>query len=159
MEAQKEFMQKAIEIAKNSAKDKGYAIGAVVVKENKIISTGETLFSKHPNDPTAHAEINAIKEACKKLNSSTLDDCVLYSTHEPCPMCASTAIWAKMKGIVFGAPIEDAFEYANSKSSEKFSWRQINIKSREVLSKGEPKLELIENFMREDCKNLFKLSK
>jgi len=158
MEAQKEFMQKAIEIAENSAEEGDYAIGAVIVKDNEIISTGETLLKKE-NDPTVHAEIVAIRAACKKLNTRFLNDCILYTTHEPCPMCASASIWAKMKGIVFGATIEDAFEYAKSKSSEKFTWRQINIKCKEVLSKGEPKLELIEKFMREDCKKLFKLSK
>ncbi|MDP2925592.1 MAG: nucleoside deaminase [Nanoarchaeota archaeon] len=157
MQAEKEFMNKAIEVAKDSAKRGDYALGAVIVKENKIIATGTTNL-KHENDPTVHAEIVAIRNACKSVGSKFLNDCILYTTHEPCPMCASAAIWARMEGIVFGASLEDALEYAKSKATRKFTWRQINIKCKDILLKGDPKLELIEKFMREDCNKLFELS-
>src|SRR3989344_4838196 len=153
MQAKKEFMQKAILAAKKSAKNGDYALGALVVKNNKVIATGTTKL-KHENDPTVHAEIVAIRGACKKLDSRFLENCVLYTTHEPCPMCASTAIWAKMKGIVFGAFIEDA----KNKASENFSWRQINISCKSILAKGTPKLELVEGFLRDECIELFYLS-
>jgi len=153
MQAKKEFMQKAIEIAKESAKKGDYALGAVIVKDDKIIAIGTTNL-KHENDPTVHAEIVAIRNACKKLNSKYLEDCILYTTHEPCPMCASAAIWAKMKGIVFGALVEDA----KQKQGKNFSWRQIDISCKEVLAKGIPKLELVEGFLREECLKLFELS-
>jgi len=146
-------MQKAIEIAKESAKKGDYALGAVIVKDDKIIAIGTTNL-KHENDPTVHAEIVAIRNACKKLNSKYLEDCILYTTHEPCPMCASAAIWAKMKGIVFGALVEDA----KQKQGKNFSWRQIDISCKEVLAKGIPKLELVEGFLREECLKLFELS-
>ena len=153
MQAKKEFMQRAIEVAKESARNRDYALGAVIVKENKIIATGATNL-KHENDPTVHAEIVAIRNACKELNSKYLENCILYTTHEPCTMCASAAIWAKMKGIVFGAFIEDA----KKKQGKNFSWRQIDIPCKEILAKGAPKLELVEGFLREDCLKLFNLS-
>jgi len=147
-------MRKAIELAKGSAQKGDYALGAVIVKDDKIIATGATNL-KHENDPTVHAEIVAIRNACNKLDALYLEECVLYSTREPCPMCTSAAIWAKMKGIVFGATIEDG----KNKHRKNFSWRQIDISCREVLSKGTPKLELIEGFLREDCNKLFDLSR
>ena len=132
-------MQKAIEVAKESAKKGDYALGAVIVKGDKIIAMGAN-NAKHENDPTVHGEIVAIRNACKKLNSGYLEGCILYTTHEPCPMCASAAIWAKMEGIVFGAFVKDA----DQKQGKNFSWRQINISCKEVLAKGTPKLELVE---------------
>jgi tRNA(adenine34) deaminase len=153
MQAKEEFMQRAIELAKGSAERGDYALGAVIVKDNKIIAIGTTNL-KHENDPTVHAEIVAIRNACKELNSKYLEDCILYTTCEPCPMCTSAAIWAKMKGIVFGASIEDA----KNNQGKSFSWRSINISCKDVLAKGSPKLELVEGFLREECLKLFKLS-
>ena len=153
MEAKEEFMQEAIKLAKKSAEKGDYALGAVIVKDDRIIASGTTNL-KHENDPTVHAEIVAIRNACNKLNSGYLEDCILYTTHEPCPMCASAAIWAKMKGIVFGATIEDA----NNKQGQNLSWRQIDISCKDMLSKGTPKLDLVEGFLREECNKLFDLS-
>ncbi len=151
---QQTFMQKAIAVAKESSQKGDYAIGAVIVRNNRIIATGETQ-AKRINDPTAHAEVVAVRNACKKLDGPYLRDCILYTTHEPCPMCASAAIWAKMGGIVFGATKEDA----RGKQSENFSWRQIDVSCKDILKKGTPKLELVEGFMREECKKLFELSR
>lgn len=153
MEVAEEFMQKAIELAKKSARSGDYAIGAIIVKNNEIIASG-TSNLRHENDPTGHPEIIAIRNACQKLNSRYLQGCILYTTHEPCPMCASAAIWARMKGIAFGAFIEDA----KGKGGKNFSWRQIGISCKEVLSKGTPKLELVEGLLREECNKLFDLS-
>jgi len=153
MEAKEEFMKRAIEIAKDSAKKGDYAGGAVVVKDNNIVAEGTTNL-KHEYDPTVHAEIVAIRVACKKLKAYYLEKCVLYTTHEPCPMCASAAVWAKMEGIVFGAFKDDAKE----KGNKRFSWRQIDISCKDVFEKGEPKLKVIEGFMRDECLNLFDLS-
>ena len=153
MKTKKEFMVSAIEYAKESAKRGDYALGAVIVKDNKIIAKGATNL-KHENDPTVHGEIVAIRNACKKLNSGYLEGCILYTTAEPCPMCTSAAIWAKMDGIVFGTFTTDA----KNKGNRKFSWRQIGIPCKYVLSKGTPKLELKEGFMRKECIKLFELS-
>ena len=156
MQPQKEFMITAIEIAKESATDGDYALAAVVVKNGEIIGVGKTRL-KHENDPTVHAEVVAIRDACKKLKSRFLNDCILYTTHEPCPMCASAAIWARMQGIVFGATLQDALDRQNLNS--KFTWRQIDIPCKYILSKGDPKLELVGEFMREECNQLFELSR
>ncbi|MCK5321445.1 nucleoside deaminase [Candidatus Pacearchaeota archaeon] len=153
MKIQKKFMEESISVARKSAKEGDYAIGAIIVKDGKVLAEGKTLLNYHL-DPTAHAEIVAIRKACKEINSRFLEGCILYVTHEPCPMCASAAIWAKMKGIVFGATIKDASYFASSK----FSWKQINLKCREVLEKSKPRLVLVEEFMREECNELFYLS-
>jgi len=153
-EINKKFMKIAIEEAKKSAKKGNYALGCVIVKDEKIIAKGMNK-TKTKCDPTLHGEIDAIRNACKKLNSHYLQGCILYTTLEPCPMCTSAAIWAKMKGIVFGAFKEDA----QKNSGKDFSWRQIDISSKEIIAKGKPKLNLIEGFMREDCLNLFNLTK
>lgn len=154
MEAKEEFMERAIKLARESAKNGDYPIGAVVIKNDEVIASGLTNL-KHAKDPTAHAEILAIRNACKKMGSGYLEDCVLYSTHEPCPMCASAAILAKMDGIVFGVPMEDI----KVKQIEKFSWRQINIPCRDVLKHGEPRLQLIGGFLRDECLKLLDLVK
>ena len=146
-------MQEAIQLARQSASNGDYAIGVVIARGDEIIATGTTNL-KHENDPTVHGEIVAIRNACKKLETKSLEGCVLYTTHEPCPMCASAAIWAKMEGIVFGATQKDAEE----KSGAGFSWRQINIRCKDILKEGTPKLGLVEEFMREECVKLFELS-
>jgi len=152
------FMEEAIKEAKKAVKSGEYAIGAVVVKDDKIISRAFT-SSRIERDPVLHAEILAIQRAARKLNSQYLEVCVLYTTHEPCPMCASAAVWAKMKGIVFGAYYSDAIKFVKKNSPDNFSWRQIEISCKDVLEKGEPKLELVEGFMNEECKKLFELNK
>lgn len=152
MTPHKEMMQAAIEAARKSAQNGDYALGAVIEKDGEIISIGTTNL-KHENDPTVHGEIVAIRAACKKLETRFLNGMVLYTTHEPCPMCTSAAIWARMKGIVFGATIEDA----QGRATERFTWRQIDMKCKDVLAAGDPKLALQEEFMREECNELFGL--
>jgi tRNA(Arg) A34 adenosine deaminase TadA len=155
MQTEEKFMKTAIELAKESALENDYALAAIVIKNGEVVGIGKTRL-KHENDPTVHAEIVAIRDACQKLGSRFLNNCILYTTHEPCPMCAAAAIWARMQGIVFGATLQDALERQNLKN--KFTWRQINISCEDVLSKGEPKLELIGGFMRKECNELFELS-
>lgn len=148
-------MERAILEAKSSASIGQYAIGAVIVgKDGEIISVGHT-NTFETNDPTAHAEINAIREASAKLNSRYLSGCWLYTTLEPCPMCASAVIWAKMEGIVFGATKKDAQDFAKKVKNKEFTWRQINISSKNIIKKGNPKVKLVEKFMRSECKSLF----
>ena len=154
---EEEFMKEAINEAKNGFKRNDYAIGAVVVKDDKIISRAFT-SAKIKKDPTMHAEMLAIQRASKELDSQYLEGCILYTTHEPCPMCSAAAIWAKMKGIVFGAYYSDAIEHVKEHSG-RFSWRQIAISCKDVLGNGNPKLELVEGFMNEECKKLFELNR
>lgn len=138
----KSIMQRAIDLAKQNKG--GHAVAAIIVKNGEIISEAYTTLNID-KDPTCHAEINAIRMACKKLNSRFLDGCVLYTTFEPCPMCTSAAIWAKMKGIVYGASMEDETEKCP---------QRIKINCSEIINRGTPKLELYQNFMREECTKL-----
>lgn len=98
----KEYMYKAIELAKMSLESDDVPVGAVIVKDGKIIGTGYNRRERD-SDPTAHAEILAIKEAAERLGSWHLEDCELYVTLEPCPMCAGAIINSRIKRVVFGA--------------------------------------------------------
>ena len=102
------FMQRAIELAENGM-EKGYGgpFGAVVVKDGKIVGEGYNSVI-HSNDPTAHAEILAIRNACKNLGTFELKDCTIYTSCEPCPMCLGAIYWARLKKVVYAAKKEDA---------------------------------------------------
>lgn len=143
----REIMQRAIELAKQATKVGEHAVAAVVILEDQIVSEAYTTLNGE-QDPTCHAEINAIRLASKNLKSKRLPDCYLYTTFEPCPMCSSAAVWARMKGIVFGANGLD--------ETDKNRWR-IKVHCKFILEKGDPKLELTENFMREECRELLSL--
>ena len=103
----KSFLEKTIELATQSVAQGGGPFGAIIVKNNKIIGQGNNQVTLN-NDPTAHAEIIAIRDACKKLNSFTLDDCTLYTSCEPCPMCMSAIYWARLNRVVFAATEQTA---------------------------------------------------
>ena len=96
------YMAQALKEAEKSANFDEVPVGAVIVKDGKIIARGHNLREK-TNDPTSHAEINAIRKACKKLHSWRLEDCTIYVTIEPCSMCAGTLLWTRIKKIVYGA--------------------------------------------------------
>lgn len=159
MKPEKKFMEAVIEEAKEIS-NMSYPIGAVIVRDGKILSRGRSM-ARIQKDPTAHAEIYVIRQATKKVNSMHLNGCVLYTTLEPCPMCAATAVWSKLEGVVFGAALEDAIEYSRSIKDKdvSLSYRQINMKYHEVLDKSETKVELVGGFMRKECISLFKLSR
>jgi len=104
----KKFLQQTIALAvENVQTDKGGPFAALVVKDGKVIATGTNLVTSN-NDPTAHAEITAIRNACKQLGSFQLDDCTLYSSCEPCPMCLGAIYWARPKRLVFAADKQQA---------------------------------------------------
>jgi tRNA(Arg) A34 adenosine deaminase TadA len=113
------FMRRAIELSERaSIKEKtGGVFGAVIVKDGKIIGEGYNQVIKH-NDPTWHAEMHAIREACKKLGTPHLEGCVLYSSAECCPMCLCTAYWAHLDRIYYGATMEDALKYGDFKDTD-----------------------------------------
>lgn len=102
------FMGKAIRVSQQMMRaGKGGPFGAVVVRKGQIIATGHNQVTS-TNDPTAHAEVVAIRAACKKLKSFQLDDCELYTSCEPCPMCLSAIYWARLKKVYFGNSRKDA---------------------------------------------------
>ncbi|OIO26539.1 tRNA-specific adenosine deaminase [Candidatus Micrarchaeota archaeon CG1_02_55_22] len=98
----KKFLKMAVAEALASARGKGGPFGAVVVKNGRVIGRGHNAVVAS-SDPTAHAEMNAIRQAAKKLKRFDLSDCVLYSSSEPCPMCLAAVHWAKMKRVYYGA--------------------------------------------------------
>ena len=105
-------MNKYMKIAKDLADDNlktniGGPFGACIVKDGKIIGKGSNHVLSN-NDPTAHAEIMAIREACKNINTYDLSDCELYTSCYPCPMCLSAIIWANIKKIYYGNTRKDA---------------------------------------------------
>ncbi len=95
-----DFLKLALEEAKKSLAKNEVPVGAIITKNNQIISRAHNL-RETKKDTTKHAEIIAIKKACKKLNDWRLNDCVLYSTLEPCPMCAGAIIQARIKKVVY----------------------------------------------------------
>ncbi len=132
----KEIMEEAIALAKEKK-----AVASIIVKDGEIIARGTTTVFIE-KQPFRHAEINAIESACRKLGSFDLSGCWLYTTYEPCPMCASACIWARLEGVVYGANIEDR--------NDNYTQR-ILIRCRDVFKNGTPKLELYEDFMRDKC--------
>ena len=124
------FMARAIELSMDSVKKGSGPFGCVIVFKNEIIAEG---FNKvtSTNDPTAHGEIVAIREACKKLNNFNLSGCELYSTCEPCPMCLSAIYWSRINKIYYANTREDARKIDFDDSSI-YSELQKNINERKI---------------------------
>lgn len=106
------FMRRAIELSAKTllVDNAGGVFGTVIVKGGEIIAEGANRVVAE-NDPTWHGEMEAIRHACKKLGSFKLTGCTLYTSAEPCPMCAAAAYWAGIERIFFGATVDDALEY------------------------------------------------
>ena len=103
-----EYMKIAKDLAdENLIANAGGPFGAVVVKDGKIIGKASNHVLKN-SDPTAHAEVEAIRDACKNINSHDLSGCELYTTSYPCPMCLSAIIWSNIKKVYYGNTKEDA---------------------------------------------------
>lgn len=149
-------MQAAIEKAMQAAAVGDYPVGAVLVHDEEIISAQHTRVHSLC-DPTAHAEILVIREAAIKLNTHDLSGCFLYTTLEPCPMCTAAAIWANLKGIIFGATTADGIAVINQNKSETHDWRQIDIPADYIIRNGCQKIKLYPRFMREQCKKLLNI--
>ena len=102
------FMKRAIALAeKGMNSNEGGPFGAVIVKDNKIIAEGNNNVTS-TNDPTAHAEVIAIRKACEKLNTFQLEGCTIYTSCEPCPMCLGAIYWARPKKVFYACDKNDA---------------------------------------------------
>lgn len=119
-----EFMDLAARLSYDNIDNGGGPFGAVIVKDGEVISTGVNQVTVI-NDPTAHAEVSAIRNACHKLGTFQLHGCVVYSSCEPCPMCLSALYWAGVKKIFYGNTKEDA---AAIDFSDKFIYDEIERK-------------------------------
>ncbi len=124
MSYNEKFLREAINLSIENVKNgTGGPFGAVIVKNGEIISTGVNRVTTN-NDPTAHAEIEAIRSACSKLNNFLLKDCEIYSSCEPCPMCLSAIYWAHIDKIYYANTREDA-EKINF--SDNLIYKEINL--------------------------------
>jgi tRNA(Arg) A34 adenosine deaminase TadA len=102
------FMQQAIDLATaNVTSGKGGPFGCVIVRNGEVIATGVNCVTSL-NDPTAHAEVTAIRAACQKLNSFQLTECEVYTSCEPCPMCMAALYWARVAAVYYGNTAADA---------------------------------------------------
>lgn len=115
------FMNMAAEFAEKNIDEGGGPFGAVIVRDGVVVSTGVNRVTVD-NDPTAHAEVNAIRNACRKEHSFSLSGCVVYSSCEPCPMCLSALYWAGVSRIYYGNTQQDAEAI---KFSDSFIYREL----------------------------------
>jgi len=124
MEQHKVFLRRAIALAvKNVETGNGGPFGAVIVREGEVVAeAGNSVFTT--NDPTAHAEVNAIRAACRKLAVFRLDGCTLYTSSEPCPMCLAACYWAHLDRIFYAANAEDA---ARAGFDDAFLYRELAL--------------------------------
>ncbi len=124
-EEDKFFLRKAIQLAREGMENNiGGPFGAVIVKDGKIIGKGSNNVTSS-NDPTAHAEVTAIRDACKNLNDFQLEGCTLYTSCEPCPMCLGAIYWARPSRVFYAATAEDADKIAGFDDS--FIYKEISL--------------------------------
>lgn len=121
---EKKFMDEAIRLAKENVKNgSGGPFGAVVVKDGEIVAAcGNSVTPS--NDPTAHAEVNAIREACRKLGTYQLEGCEVYASCEPCPMCLGAIYWARPSKVYYASTKEDA---AGAGFDDSFIYKEITM--------------------------------
>jgi len=118
------WMEQAVDIAvSNVHSRRGGPFGAIVVKDGKIVGVGRNEVTSL-NDPTAHAEVQAIRDACRNLGSYQLTDCVIYTSCEPCPMCIGAIYWARPSAVYFAATKHDA---ARAGFDDHFIYEQIAL--------------------------------
>ena len=124
MSQKEDFMREAIRLSlENMRSGKGGPFGAVIVKDGKIIARGFNQVTSS-NDPTAHAEVVAIREACKELGTFQLDGCEIYTSCEPCPMCLGAIYWARPEKMYYANTKVDA---ANIGFDDQFIYEEIEL--------------------------------
>ena len=145
-DSKRAFMAEAIKMAVDGVNSgEGGPFGAVVVKDGKVVGRGNNRVTSI-NDPTAHAEVVAIRDACKNLNTFQLDGCDIYTSCEPCPMCLGAIYWARPSKVYFGCNKDDA---ANIDFDDDFIYKEISIPN------SQRKIPFI-GFMREESMEAFK---
>lgn len=124
----KEFLQLAIDTALDNIKsNNGGPFGAVIVKDGVLIAKSPNTVTSS-NDPTAHAEINAIRLACKELKTFDLSGCEIYSSCEPCPMCLSAIYWARISKVYYAA---DRFDAQKAGFDDSFIYNEISLSEKD----------------------------
>jgi tRNA(Arg) A34 adenosine deaminase TadA len=138
------FMREAIALAVGNVKNGGGPFGAVIVKDGVVVATGVNRVTAN-NDPTAHAEVSAIRAACTKLGTFDLSGCVLYTSCEPCPMCLGAIYWAHIHKVYYGA---SQFDAAAAGFDDSFIYRELEIPKER---RGKP----MENVLPEEASEPF----
>ena len=146
MTSKNNFMLRAIELSIDSANGAGGPFGCVIVKDDKIIGEGSNKVT-FSNDPTAHAEIVAIRAACKKINTFILSGCDLYASCEPCPMCLSAIYWARVDNIY----------YANTRNDAKRINFDDSLIYSEISKKNEDRKIPIKQMLRDEALKAFEI--
>lgn len=124
-ERDRKFLERAIELSKLGMQSgNGGPFGCVIVQGDEIVGEGNNMVTSS-NDPTAHAEVVAIRNACKKLGTYQLTDCEIYTSCEPCPMCLGAIYWARPKRVVYANTREEAAEI---EFDDEFIYNEINAK-------------------------------
>lgn len=123
MSNHEQFLTEAVDLAVENVINAGGPFGAVIVKDGKVIAKGVNRVTDL-HDPTAHAEVMAIREACTKLQSFTLTGCTLYTSCEPCPMCLGAIYWARLDKVYYAADRKDA---ASALFDDDFIYQEIAI--------------------------------
>ncbi len=140
-----DFMRLAIQAAWQGLGKGEMPFGACIVRKEQVLSVSHN-SAKASIDTTAHAEVQAIREASRQLRMLELAGCVIYSTCEPCPMCFTACLWARLGRIVYACRIEDA---------EKAGIRQIPISSSRMKQLGQSDVQLVGDVLREESLKLF----
>jgi tRNA(Arg) A34 adenosine deaminase TadA len=140
-----DFMRLAIQAAWQGVENGEMPFGACIMRNEQVISVAHNSANANM-DTTAHAEVQAIREASRRLKTLELTGCTIYSTCEPCPMCFTACVWAKVGKIVFACQIEDA---------ERTGIRQVPISSARMNQLGQSSVELVGDVLREESLKLF----
>lgn len=150
-----DFMEIALNEAITCRQFGEHPVGALIVQGDKVVSKSGNRTHRDTN-PTHHAEIVVIGRASKQLGRKNLSDCMLYTTHEPCPMCAAAGVYARLGGIVFGTSIDDAVRFVTK--NPQVVWRSIPVPLATIIQRANATSCMIfEGFMKEQCASLFDL--
>lgn len=139
------YMKLALEEAKTSLREGNNGFGAVIIKDGQMISAAHDM-EYTLSDPTSHAEINAIKEASRKLGKD-LTGCILVSTHEPCPMCAAAVVWSGISEIAYGCSVSDAINQGRMR---------IHFTCYELFERAGANIKIHENILKHECSILYR---
>jgi len=140
-----QYMKIAIDEANASLREGNNGFGAVIAKDGKVIASSHDKEDTE-GDPTSHAEINAIRDASQKFGKK-LTGCVLISTHEPCPMCASAIVWSGITTVAYGYSIQEALKHGR---------KRINLPCADVFSKAEVEIKIYNGVLETECSILYR---
>ena len=138
-------MRLAIEKAREGVAKGNSPFGACIVRGSEVVALDHNVVWQ-TTDITAHAEISALRHACRDLRTIDLSGCTIYSTTEPCPMCFTASHWARLERIVFGASIADA---------ARAGFNELTVSNDVLKRDGGSSIEIVSGFMREECGELF----